>query len=54
MTPEEEFREKIRNLLIDWYEGCPMPMKFISTVIKEYKETFPDDKFMQEIGKKKK
>lgn len=53
MTPEEEFREKVRELLIDWYEGCPRPMKFTNSVIKEYKRIFPDDKFLSEVGKGK-
>lgn len=48
-TPEEQFRQNIRNLLIEWYSQCPNSMKFTSNVIKAYKKTFPDDEFMKEV-----
>lgn len=50
-TPEEAFKESIRELIIEWYGNCPHAMKFTSSVIKEFKKTFPDDDFMKEIDR---
>lgn len=47
---ESAFREEIRNLIVEWYSNCPHSMKFVSKTIKAYKERFPDDNFMKDVG----
>ena len=53
MTPEEEFRETVRQMIVEWYSDCPRSVQFVSKVIREYKKSFPDDDFMKDIGNEK-
>lgn len=39
----QNFKEEMRVLIREWYEGCPRPLQFISKVIKLYKEYFGND-----------
>lgn len=48
---DEIFREKMRELIVDWYSSCPQSMKFVSKTIRSYKETFPEDDFMKDVGR---
>lgn len=49
---EEKFRAEIKDLIVEWYSGCPRAMQFTNNVIKSYKRNFPEDDLIKAVNNK--